>query len=86
MRQRLRWADGKLVKESIDQHLMGLLGPRDQDTQLEKTEEVYCTCMYMYITLHMSRVSECFVFCTCPCTCTCVRAYTCILYVYHKLS
>lgn len=41
MRQRLRWADGKLVKEAIDQQLAALLGPRGQDTPQEKTEEVY---------------------------------------------
>ena len=28
MRHRLRWADGKLVKEAIDQQLEALLGPR----------------------------------------------------------
>ena len=38
MRQRLRWADGKLVKEAIDQQLAALLGPRGQDTP---QEEVY---------------------------------------------
>ena len=42
MRQRLRWADGKLVKEAIDQQLAALLGPRGQDTPQEKTEQVHC--------------------------------------------
>ena len=47
MRQRLRWADGKLVKEAIDQQLAALLGPRGQDTQQEKTEDVRQ--LYIYI-------------------------------------
>ena len=49
MRQRLRWADGKLVKEAIDQQLEALLGPRSSHTSTQnKTEEVY-NC-YIHIT------------------------------------
>ena len=40
MRQRLRWADGKLVKEAIDEQLEALLGPRGPDTPQEKQEKV----------------------------------------------
>ena len=32
MRQRLRWTDGKLVREAIDQQLEDLLGPRGGPT------------------------------------------------------
>ena len=41
MRQRLRWADGKLVKEAIDQQLEALLGPRNLQSNNNKQEEVH---------------------------------------------
>ena len=40
MRQRLCWADGKLVKEAIDEQLEAFLGPRGPDTPQEKQEKV----------------------------------------------
>ena len=40
MRQRLRWADGKLVKEAIDQQLETLIGPRGQGSPDKKVVEV----------------------------------------------
>ena len=40
MRQRLRWADGRLVKEAIDLQLEALVGPRGQDSPHNNTEEV----------------------------------------------
>ena len=40
MRQRLRWADGKVVKDVMDSQLAALLGPRGEATQHKNTEEV----------------------------------------------
>ena len=53
MRQRLRWADGKLVKEAIDQQLEALLGPRSSHTSTQnKTEEVHTLQLLHIIHLH----------------------------------
>ena len=56
MRQRLRWADGKLVKDAIDQQLEALLGPRGQQTN-NNTPQVYS---YTYCSLtHSSNPKSC---------------------------
>ncbi|CAI8005215.1 Glutamine--tRNA ligase [Geodia barretti] len=42
MRQRLRWADGKLVKEVIDQQLEALIGPRSQQSPQSNIQKSGC--------------------------------------------
>ena len=57
MRQRLRWADGKLVKEAIDQQLVTLIGPRGQESPQKKTNNMVTlntnTCLYMYVCIYV---------------------------------